>query len=163
MPLTFTGENIPTFNFVEKSTKDDVTRREILKENSTRAALVEATVISHGTGQVRLKSPVTFTTLFRSEPHFTFGSGVIVNPDAKNWNDPVGSAGVYRWAVDDNNFFVGAYVWVRVDVDAINESVSGINPPAGIKTQHYLTFSGMGIKNIKVTVQSDAKPRKPGI
>lgn len=162
MPITFSGEHIPTFNFVESSTKDDVSRREIIKENSTRAALVEATFISHGTGQVRIKKPVTFPTVFRNEPHFTTGSGTVANPDAKNWHDPVGTAGVWRWAIDDNKLFIGAYIWVRVDCDAIDAAVTD-TPPVGIRTIHYLTFSGIGFKNITVDVQVNSSPKKPGI
>jgi hypothetical protein len=152
-------EILPTFHFVENSTKDDTARKAIQQENSTRAAVVEVRYISRGTGQHRITKPLTFTTSFIDEPRLTTGTGVVKNPDPDNWNDPIGAGGVYMWAKDSKGLYVGALVYVRVDMYA-KDPFNTDDPPRAVRTCHYFTFSGIGVKDIPTSdVTDELTPR----
>jgi hypothetical protein len=148
------SEVIPTFHFVENSTKDDSARKDIQKENSSRPAIVEVRYISRGTGQHRITKVLEFPTTFTKEPRLTCGTGVVKNPDPDNWNDPIGTGGVYMWAKNSNGLFVGAFVFTRVDMYA-KDPFNTADPPKGVRTVHYFQFSGQGIKDIPSTGLTD--------
>lgn len=157
--------SLATFHFVEIETSDQQSRLSQDRENASRPAIVEIQQESSGTGQYRLSKPVIFPIVFRSEPHFTYGSAVIHALNPKVYHDPRGTSGVWGWKRDGAGYYLGAYLWLRVDCDPINPSVpvvtsgpSGPTGPAGPSpfvddaatrkaiVRHYLTFSGVAIK-----------------
>lgn len=154
-----------TFHFVENDTSNDAARKAGQKENSTRRAVVEVTYQATGYGQKRLATPITFPVTFSTEPHFTSGCGMIRNPAPTQLHDPVGSCGVYQWSVNADGDFVAAWIWVRIDVfavDARNPLTQNFTPAtqtfddalalskalAGLKTLLYLTFTGRATKKL---------------
>lgn len=149
--LRAANEYIATFNFVENATTDEASRAASKKNNAAAQARVEIKLTSKGSGQRRF-GLVTFPVIFAKEPHFTTGSAVIRNPQPKIWHDPIGSAGVYAWKSDSRGFFLGAFMWVRVDVYPVDETFPGL-PPETMTTQHYLTFSAEAIKQVSTGAQ----------
>ncbi len=123
-------EHIPTWHFVEYETDNEYARRAAAAENTSRPATVEVKHVSTGLGQQRVKEPLIFPVVFRTEPHFTQGSAVILNPDPKVWADPIGTAGVYAWKRDKRGFFLGAYCWVRVDMSRLDGGIIADNQRA---------------------------------
>lgn len=154
--------SLATFNFVENATADNAAQAAAEAENRTRPASVECTYTSTGFGQHRIKTPVIFPVIFSSEPHFTTGSGTIKSAGGGWFHDPIGTAGVWQWEVDARGYFLGAHLWVRVDIYPTTKSLSGtssiaqqrqaqqerLKGLAAIKTVHYLTFTGRAIKDI---------------
>lgn len=146
----------------EVSRSDDVSRADTLRQNSTRPASAEITYISNGVGQQRVHTPIIFPVIFRTEPHFTFGSAVIHNPNPKIWHDPIGQSGVYAWVRDSRGFFTGATIWVRVEVHPIVAGTALMVPP--VTCQHYLTFTGLAFKDIPSnSLLPDLQPRTVGL
>lgn len=158
---------IPTFHFVENSTKDDAARRAIQNENGARYAQVEMSYIQSGSGQRRIKKPVIFTSIFRTEPHYTCGSAVVKNPSPHVLHDPVGSAGVWAWQTDDRGFYTGAYIWCRADVEAISSAIDAATVTTlakAARTRHHFTFSAVSFKDIPTDkIPVDLQPRYSGL
>lgn len=148
----------------ENSTTDQLSRLDNQKANSARPAYAELTYISTGTGQQRIAKPLIFPVIFRSEPHFTSGSAVLRNPDAKTWHDPIGTCGVYAWQRNSRGHYLGAFIWVRVDCYPVRADLTQA-PPQDMRTQHFMTFSAKAYKEIgdlEKTI-ADLKARVPGI
>lgn len=148
---------ITTFNFVENATSDQAGRASTEAENATRAASVECTYTSTGFGQHRLKTPVIFPVIFSSEPHFTSGCGTVKSAGGGYYHDPIGTAGIWQWEVDSRGYFLGAHLWVRVDIyptrkgediSTLAAHKAKLKGLAAMKTLHYLTFTGRAIKDI---------------
>lgn len=137
---------LATFNFVENSTGDAQAEAQQKKSNRGRQATVEITYTSTGSGQRRNKSPLIFPVLFRTEPHLTTGCATIKNPEPKIWHDPIGHCGVYAWKRDGKGYYLGAWIWTRVEVYPLDDTTFD-PPPASMSTQHYLTFSAEGLKD----------------
>lgn len=161
--------NLVSAFFVEASTSDTTAKAQTQAENAARPAICEWTYVSTGIGQLRVAKPILFGISFRTEPHFTTGSATIKNPDAKNWHDPVGNAGVRSWERDSRGLFVGAHIWVRVDMypltDATADAATTASalPLAKTKTLHYLTFSGNAIKDIPSPTSQVLSTRRVGV
>lgn len=128
----------------ENSTKDDATRRDILRENSTRPATIELSYTAIGLGQQRVATPLIFPTAFRNEPHFTFGFAAASNPASKTWYDPIASVGVYAWRRNRRKLYTGAFIYYRVDAYPVNAQNQDL--PPDFRTQLFLTFTGQGTK-----------------
>lgn len=169
--------SIKAGRIAENSTKDDSTRKDILRINGGRGATAEVGFQVTGTGQIRIKKVVTFPVIFRTEPQYTLGYSVVKNPDPDNWHDPIGSAGVYAWQRNKRGRYLGAFIYVRVDAyptsgtgityweyDDIDPSLGGSDlPPLNMKTQIYLTFSARGVKDVDLTGVNLNATRMPGI
>lgn len=134
------------FNFVERNETDTASRRDTAKENAARPASVQITHISTGVGQHRVDKPVRFPVTFRAEPHFTSGSATIKHANPKTWHDPIGTAGVTAWVRDSDGNFVGAKIWVRVDMYPVDPG--NPEPYPAVSTRHYMTFSALAIKDL---------------
>jgi hypothetical protein len=169
------------FHFVETDSANLASQVGAQLENSTRFASVQCTYESTGLGQFRVGKPIIFPVVFRTEPFFTSGSGVIKNPDPKGYLDPVGQSGVYQWEVDERGYFVGAWMWVKItatpkdhvpahaqnyqqalaELDAARLGTAAKNR---MKVQHYMAFSAIAIKDVPVPPAGAAlKPRTVGI
>lgn len=138
-------------------------------ENSARPAVSEHTIISTGTGQTRVKSPILFSMHFREQPHFTSGCLTVKNPYPKVFHDPVGQTGVWAWKRDGKGYYVGAYVWWRVDsymLDTVDLNDSGAaNPVPAMQVEHHLSFSAVGFKDLPKQGLTDETltPRASGL
>lgn len=148
--------------FVQTTTSDEAAKEQTQRENAARPAVVEMTYESIGVGQTRVSQPLFFGIAFRNEPHFATGSATIKNPDARNWHDPIGQAGVRTWERDSRGLYVGAHIWLRTDMYPIDTSNANL-PPSKTTTLHYLTFTGTGIKTITNPKSNTLSTRMPGI
>jgi hypothetical protein len=164
-----------TFSFVEVENDADENRRSTAKENASRNAQVEVTYNQTGTGQKRVKEAIIFPVIFKNEPHFTSGSGVVSNPNSDVYHDPRGSSGVYAWKRDGRGYYTGAWVWVRIDMERKPISTrtgQGASRQymyqllAGqlhTKVTHFLTFSAIAFKDLPTNTLSPAlTPRTVG-
>lgn len=171
------------FHFIETDSGDYASQQGAQRENSSRFASVQCTYESTGLGQFRVGKPIIFPVVFRTEPFFTNGSGVIKNPAPQLYYDPIGQAGVYQWDVDARGYFVGAWMWVKITAeskDASSQYALAQNKDqaqaAGrdarlrsvaatrMQVQHYLQFSAIAIKDVPVPPAGAAlKPRTVGI
>lgn len=142
----------------EEAEKDEASRRQTQRDNSSRAAYAEMTYIVQGTGQRRITKPLEFPVVFRSEPHVTMGFSVIRNPDSDGWHDPIASIGIYAWKRNKRGLYLGAFIYVRVDADPVSSVIEG-PPPNDFRTQIYLTFSGKAVKNVASSSTTIAKNR----
>jgi hypothetical protein len=149
---------IATFHFVEIATTDYESRKNADRENSSRPAVVEITQESHGVGQYRLKKPLIFPVVFRTEPHFTFGSAAITGPEPAAFHDPRGSSGVWGWQRNKGGQYTGAYCWLRVDCEQISTSGGDLSK---VVVQHYLSFSAVAIKNVPAKTRSPSLTPRP--
>lgn len=167
--------NLPTFHFVEIAETDTASRRSADAENASRNAVVEIAQISTGVGQQRLPKALDFPVVFRTEPHFTCGSAVIVGAGT-NYHDPRGTAGVYAWQRNGRGYYTGAHIWVRVDCEAITTTANLARKELlklelellqrldRVQVQHYLTFSATAIKDLPTsTLTAALTPRTIGL
>lgn len=159
-----------TFHFVENSQDDDANRAKAAKENAARSAVAEMTYISTGVTQQRVKTPITFPVIFRTEPHLSTGSAVVKNPAPTEWHDPVGHLGVWKWDRDPRGFFTGAFIWWRVEayqaVPILDDEGYEIldPPPPAMRVQHFMSFSGIAFKDLPTSsLDPTLPPRTPGV
>jgi hypothetical protein len=159
-----------TFHFVENAQDEDVNRAKAARENASRSAVAELTYLSTGVTQQRVKSPIAFPVIFRTEPHLSTGSAVVSNPDPNVWHDPVGHIGVWKWDRDARGFFIGAFIWWRVEASPIvpildDELYEIPDPePPNMRVQHFMTFSGIAFKDLPTaSLDPTLPPRIPGV
>lgn len=161
------AEFLSDFFTIGSFASDDAERRDTARENSARPAIAEHAYLSAGVGQQRVKEPLLFPVVFRTQPHFTFGSAVIKNPLPSLWHDPVGMSGVWAWKRDTRGFFTGAFIWWRVDVYVLDDAdASGsqyLHAQASTKVQHFLAFSGIAFKDLPKTSSDTLTPRTSGL
>lgn len=170
------AEFAATFHFVEVESQNDVSRRAANKENAARPAVVEYIHQSTGVGQHRVKAALVFPVTFKTEPHFSFGSTVVNNPNHKIWHDPRGSSGIYAWQRDSRGYFTGALFWVHVAMDKIDPggaydgATAYTNANAYLKAnnqaivEHHLSFSALAFKDLPTkTLDPKLKPRSTGV
>jgi hypothetical protein len=139
---------IPSYHFVEIEIGDQDSRKATDRENAARPATVEIQQRSNGIGQYRMDKPIVFPVVFRTEPHFTYGSAVIAGPKPTLYHDPRGSSGVWGWQRNGRGYYTGAHCWLRVDCELIaSDTVVDLSK---IVVQHYLTFSAVGIKDLPI-------------
>jgi hypothetical protein len=170
------NELFSTFHFVELESDADENRRAAAKENTSRNAQVEITHIQTGIGQKRVAEALIFPVIFKTEPHFTCGSGVISNPNADIWHDPRGSSGIYSWKRDGRGNYIGARIWVRLDMERkagaaskspADTALKHLNQQraieAKVKVEHFLTFSAIAFKDLpNKTLSRALTPRTVG-
>lgn len=153
---------IATFHFVEIATSNDEAAKAADKENASRPAAVEIQQQSKGIGQHRITTPIVFPVIFRTEPHFTYGSAVISGPKATLFHDPRGSSGVWKWQRNGNGEYIGAYCWLRVDIDQITHTTPV--DLSKVLVQHYMTFSAIAVKSLPTkSLTASLVPRTVGL
>lgn len=106
-PLLYARTNYAT------ARADESSRREQQQENSSRLAHQYMTYVTTGVGQVSVGQQM-FDTVFYTPPIVTAGS-VLLTPPGPGWRYPLSTAGVYRWAINNQGFYVGAYLYFTVD------------------------------------------------
>jgi hypothetical protein len=147
------------FNFVQEALTSADSDKAATRENAARHAFAEMSYVSTGVGQQRVGKAMRFPIVFRESPQVATASATIKLPDPKLWHDPVGTGGVYAWLRDGNGNYIGAKIWVRVDIHPVDDS-STETPPAKVSTKHYFTFSGMAIKSVPTSgVDNAVTPR----
>ncbi len=129
------------------------------RANLTRPAVIESKYLSTGTGQRRVANPIMFRTMLKDLPQFTQGSAAIKNPNPKIWCDPIGVAGVTKWLRNAAGYYIGAHIWVRVDMLPLDDANTA-TPPQNCRTLHYLTFSSRGSKALPTNVPASLPPRE---
>lgn len=107
--------------------------RDDQKENSTREAHNSFTIISQGTGTLRLAQPVTFDCRFLEEPRITTGVAIAVAPNEKLYHLPQSTVGVYRWVKEPQQPATDSTAPVStLAAYAAASTVSGIGSTGGI-------------------------------
>jgi hypothetical protein len=121
-------------------------RREAERENSSRWATINLVVQSAGVGRFEHDTPLAFPAPFLEEPLMVQGSGVIFNPDARNFYSPEGRAGVWSWVRNEKGFYTGCKVWTVVEY-AAKDGSGNQGDWRRVKVQHWLVFQGVAIKD----------------
>lgn len=122
------------------------------RENASRLAMANAVFTTTGIGSVQYEDRVPFGLSFIEEPIVSYGSGTDVDDlaDLLNLDDtddvpmPITSGLVVNWDQDENDWYIGAWVAVRVWFpDSIDASIA-------IQVEHHFTFQGIATKSIPV-------------
>lgn len=119
------------------------------RENSARRAEVSAKFETVGAGAKEFEDRIDFGLTYTEEPHVAYGSALDLDHlaellDLAPGTDPplpLCSGMVTDWDRDDRDFYVGAWVAVRVffpEAVTVDELVMS----------HYFTFSAIAIKDI---------------
>lgn len=136
---------------------DDLDKRrgqvEITNENRARLAQAYGSVVTTGIGTTQIQDPILFDTTFIERP---FISGApLVDPEALG--DALGydpdvvpmphcTVFVTHWDQDERDFYIGAWVAVKVTFD-IFDAVDFTAQPV---IEHHVTFHGIAMKDIPV-------------
>ena len=142
----------------------ELDRRSAAKENGARTATSEHRLTTRGIGQMQVATALTFDVPFLVEPHYSNGFALVKNPTPNDWMDPVAFSGVRMWVRNSKGHYTGAYIYVRVQTEAVNAS----SPPAtypDVHIVHFASFTGLAYKDLGTAVTSAAitvKPRVPG-
>lgn len=133
--------------------------REAQSENSARLAYSMHNQESAGVGSLRLAEPVMFDVSFLSRPFFLQGAGVKHGPDLQEWNDPVGSAGIYEWIQNKKEHYIGARVYVDVVLRRRDGEVPFSWPE--VRMIHDFMFMGYGFKDLGSAIAVQAQTTGP--
>ena len=133
--------------------------RETQGENSARLAFSMHNQESSGVGSLRLAEPVMFDVSFLTRPFFLQGAGVKLGPDLLEWNDPVGSAGVYEWIRNTKEHYIGARMYVDVVLRRRDGEAPFDWPP--VRMMHDFAFMGYGYKDLGSAIAVQAQTTGP--
>lgn len=123
-----------------------------VEQNSAKYAWGRIDVESTGVGSLVL-GPVRFSTTFLSKPQVTTGVEMLSIANRDHWELPHATCGVYRWDRDDDGFYRGAFVFVRVScesTDAFEElsaTEQGESPP-DYRLRHHLIVQANAYKKL---------------
>jgi hypothetical protein len=139
------------------------------RENSARLAYCRLPFTTTGWGEFKFEKAVRFTCTFIERPAISHGLSM-EGDDLVPTRFPRVTAGVYKWVIDVNGFYVGAYVFFVVEslgaqMETSVATASGATLPTGAtytirekstldrakddpkyNLLHDLQFSGVGIK-----------------
>jgi len=113
-----------------------------IDENSTRAARFTARYTTTGLGVVTEQNVFAFDMAFLDMPTFNYGGALgdgLDLPDATA-DYPTYQAGVYRWKINGDGYYTGAWCWFSVTAGS---SVD----PSTFAMDFLLSWSGIGSKN----------------
>lgn len=111
-------------------------------ENATRAARIYARYTTNGMGTLAEENVFGFDVAFLDMPIFNYGAAL---GDGLSLSDaladyPTYACGVYKWRIDGNGYYTGAWCWFATSAGA---SVD----PATFSMDFLLSFSGVASKN----------------
>lgn len=140
------------------------------KENSARLAMANTKYSTTGQGSIQFRKRFDFGLTFIEEPWMNYGAYIDVDELADRLNIdsgindpcplPLSTGFVTEWDRDERDFYIGAWMGVRVwfpesvsPAAEIQITVAGamdIAIPIGIQADmhHYFTFSGIAIKDV---------------
>ena len=136
---------------------DDLDKRrgqvEITNENRARLAQSYGSATTTGQGTVQIEDPFEFGTAFIERPFVSYAA--VVDPDVLA--DTLGldpstvpmpncSGYVVHWDQDERDFYIGAWVAVKVSFD-INDLIPLDALPV---IEHHFTFAAVAMKDIPV-------------
>lgn len=107
---------------------------EQLRQNTSRLAQSYNFVETTGVGSIRLATVVRFYCTFIEKPVVSYG--FTVESELVDDDFPQSCGGVYSWLLDSRGFYLGAYVFVKVDATE--------DPTI----QHDFTFTGIAMKDL---------------
>lgn len=140
----------------------ELERREAEKANASRWATTELKVVTTGVGRARHDAVLAFPVQFVDEPIMAQGSGVIRNPDPKNYWDPEGTAGVWAWSRNAAGLYVGCKIWTSVTFEAMVASDEPDNETwKTVSVQHWLVFQGTALKGLSQEARDNAVALAP--
>lgn len=132
------------------------------RENEAREAHSLHTLESTGVGETIEPEALMFPNPFVFKPALSYGAEITVLPDQELWGLPRPSGAVMRWEINDRGFFLGAFVYVTVDL----EPAEGVTPEVqpNVRVEHHFRFSSLAYKDLgdKVLDQvqgSDIEPK----
>ena len=128
-------------------------------ENSARLAQVHAKFRTVGQGTLTFEDRIEFGLTFVEEPFVYFGSSMdqdefaeMLELDSDIPEDevpiPLCSGVVTRWDRDERDFYVGAWVGIRVHFPS--DSAVFVDYNLLMVMEHYFTFSGIAMKDVPV-------------
>lgn len=126
-------------------------------DNSARGAIAWGTAHSHGWGEIVIEDAIDFGLTFVHQPIVLYGFALDDDEQLVDGHYPRCSGGVFHWITDENDFYVGAHVFVTVaTADPILAAQSaqfdmvlddwGVDP--GYDITHSWMFSGLAIKEM---------------
>lgn len=118
-----------------------------IRENSARLATVYQTFVSSGIGDVQPPDAIQFGTTFVDLPSVGYGNTVETLLVADRY--PRATGGVTKWMRDSKGLYVGAWIYLAVDVPTGPAPIGGGVAPVPIYSiTHHFTFTGVAMKNI---------------
>lgn len=142
---------------------DDLDKRrgqvEITQENRARLSQAYGSVISTGQGTFQFEDPIDFGITFIERP-FVSDSHVIdlealadvLNVDPDLVPIPHSTGTVSHWDQDENDFYIGAWVTVKVSFDLSDLVDFSLSPVI----EHHFTFHGIAMKSIPVDLSDSS-------
>jgi hypothetical protein len=117
------------------------------RENAARMASFFVTYQTTGTGELVPPNPVPFEQPMFTEPAVTHGFALTRLPDRRHYRLPMASGGVLRWQRNDRGYYIGAWLYFRIECDFIDEEkVSDQTPVALPVLTHHFVFTGPSYK-----------------
>jgi hypothetical protein len=129
------------------------------RENSGRLAMVYQRFETTGQGSFEFEERIDFGLTYVEEPFVAYGSYVDLD-DLANLLDldndtappfPVTSGHVTNWDQDENDFYVGAWVGVRVYFPPGDEVLVPIDALTVVR--HHFSFQANAIKDVPLDVR----------
>lgn len=126
-------------------------------DNSARGAFAWGTAHSHGWGEIIIEDAIDFGVTFVHQPIVLYGFALENDDQWVDGHAPRSNGGVLNWITDENDFYIGAHVYVTVTTaDPILAAQSAQfdtvaidwgNDP-GYDLTHSWMFSGLAIKDM---------------
>lgn len=132
-----------------------------LRENTARLAVSQHSYLTLGTGDVVPPKPIMFSVVFVHQPTFTSGLALTQVPDAAylaRWSLPEATVGIWRWVRDEHERWVGAQVFF-----GIRQGVKQGSVEPRPRLTHFLSFQGVAMKALDVSLGVDIAPREVGV
>lgn len=135
------------------------------RENAARLATVQSRYFTEGQGSVEFAERVDFDCTFVEEPFLSYGARIDLDALANLLNlgpeadvpMPLTAGYVTEWDRDERDFYVGAWVGVRVHFPLVLVLGSPTTPPAPepevpattpVEVTHYFSFAGIAMKDV---------------
>lgn len=122
------------------------------RENSGRLAQAFAKFDTEGQGYVEFADRIDFGLTFVEQPYVTYGSALDLD-DLADLLDlepgatpplPLASGFVTEWDRDERDFYIGAWIAVRVYFPMED----GVTADVEVPVTHYFTFTATAIKDV---------------
>lgn len=116
-----------------------------IAENSARQAFSWESYESTGLGVCEFEDAIDFGLTFIEKPFISYGYNV-ENADELD-ELPRSTGGVYKWKQDGRGFYIGAHVFVVVDLFSDSVAPTPMFAEVPVVTHHF-TFTAVAIKDI---------------
>lgn len=144
----------------------DVERRraevERHQENAARFAEAFGKYRSTGQGSIEFESRIDFGLTFIEEPYMSYGCVIDIDELADKLGDdpattgrtpplPICTGYVTDWDRDENDFYTGAWVGVRVWFPYESE----VSPSEPVRIVHHFSFKAVAMKDVPLDLRGD--------